>query len=78
MKPEKMTVLEVFQRERRLCVPLFQRAYVWNSEQQWEPLWEDIVRQANMHMVQTDPHAIRTHFSVPEGRVRLSGSARPR
>ena len=62
MKPEKMTVLEVFQRERRLCVPLFQRAYVWNSEQQWEPLWEDIVRQANMHMVQTDPHAIRTHF----------------
>jgi uncharacterized protein with ParB-like and HNH nuclease domain len=62
MKPEKMTVLEVFQRERRLCVPLFQRAYVWNSEQQWEPLWEDIVRQANMHMAQTDPHAIRIHF----------------
>jgi hypothetical protein len=62
MKPEKMTVLEVFQRERRLCVPLFQRAYVWNREQQWEPLWEDIVRQANMHMVQTDPQAIRTHF----------------
>ena len=62
MKPEKMTVLEVFQRERRLCVPLFQRAYVWNSEQQWEPLWEDIVRQANMHMAQTDPRAISTHF----------------
>ena len=62
MKPEKMTVLEVFQRERRLCVPLFQRAYVWNSEQQWEPLWEDIVRQANMHIAQTDPQAIRTHF----------------
>src|SRR5450756_24141 len=62
MKPEKMTVLEVFQRERRLCVPLFQRAYVWTSEQQWEPLWEDIVRQANMHMAQTDPQAIRTHF----------------
>ena len=62
MKPEKMTVLEVFQRERRLCVPLFQRAYVWNSERQWEPLWEDIVRQANMHMAQTDPRTIRTHF----------------
>ena len=62
MKPEKMTVLEVFQRERRLCVPLFQRAYVWNSEQQWEPLWEDILRQANMHMAQTNMHAIRTHF----------------
>ena len=62
MKPEKMTVLEVFQRERRLCVPLFQRAYVWNSERQWEPLWEDIVRQANMHIAQTDPHAIRIHF----------------
>jgi len=62
MKPEKMTVLEVFQRERRLCVPLFQRAYVWEREKQWEPLWEDIQRQANAHMEHSDPRTIRTHF----------------
>ena len=59
MKPEKMTVLEVFQRERRLCVPLFQRAYVWERELQWQPLWDDIRRQAEMHLAGGDQ---RTHF----------------
>lgn len=29
---------------QRLTVPLFQRPYVWNEENQWEPLWSDIVR----------------------------------
>lgn len=62
MKPEKMSVLEVFQRERRLCVPLFQRAYVWNLEQQWRPLWEDVVRQADAHLASGDDQSIRTHF----------------
>ena len=29
---------------QRLVVPLFQRPYVWNQENQWEPLWQDVVR----------------------------------
>lgn len=29
---------------QRLVVPLFQRPYVWNEENQWEPLWNDVVR----------------------------------
>lgn len=29
---------------QRLVVPLFQRPYVWNEENQWEPLWLDVVR----------------------------------
>jgi hypothetical protein len=29
---------------QRLVVPLFQRPYVWNEENQWEPLWKDVVR----------------------------------
>ncbi len=28
----------------RLVVPLFQRPYVWNEENQWEPLWNDVAR----------------------------------
>jgi Protein of unknown function DUF262 len=32
---------------QRLVVPLFQRPYVWNEENQWEPLWEDVVRVAD-------------------------------
>src|SRR3954468_12146264 len=34
----------VFMQPQRLVVPLFQRPYVWNEENQWEPLWDDLVR----------------------------------
>ena len=30
-------------------IPPFQRAYCWNLERQWEPLWEDIKRLAERH-----------------------------
>jgi hypothetical protein len=36
----------VFMQPQRLIVPLFQRPYVWNEENQWEPLWGDVVRLA--------------------------------
>lgn len=29
---------------QRLIVPLFQRPYVWNEDNQWEPLWSDVAR----------------------------------
>jgi hypothetical protein len=34
----------VFMQPQRLIVPLFQRPYVWNQENQWEPLWNDVIR----------------------------------
>jgi Protein of unknown function DUF262/Protein of unknown function (DUF1524)/Restriction Enzyme Adenine Methylase Associated len=37
----------VFMQPQRLIVPLFQRPYVWNQENQWEPLWNDVTRVAN-------------------------------
>jgi hypothetical protein len=36
----------VFMQPQRLVVPLFQRPYVWNEENQWEPLWHDVIRVA--------------------------------
>lgn len=33
----------VFGRDVRLLVPLFQRAYVWDEEKQWAPLWQDVL-----------------------------------
>jgi hypothetical protein len=36
----------VFMQPQRLVVPLFQRPYVWNEENQWEPLWNDVIRVA--------------------------------
>src|SRR5262245_31051354 len=37
----------VFMQPQRLVVPLFQRPYVWNEENQWDPLWDDVVRVAD-------------------------------
>lgn len=34
----------VFNMPQRLVVPLFQRPYVWNEDNQWRPLWEDVER----------------------------------
>ena len=62
MKPDKLTVVELFQRERRFCIPLFQRAYVWRREDQWEPLWDDVRRQAEGHLAATGDYPVRTHF----------------
>lgn len=45
MKANAVSILAVFETKLLLEVPLFQRQYVWSREQQWEPLWEDIVRK---------------------------------
>jgi hypothetical protein len=42
VKPDTRTVKELFERDVRYVVPLYQRPYVWDAEHQWQPLWEDI------------------------------------
>ncbi|MDI9639480.1 DUF262 domain-containing HNH endonuclease family protein [Kamptonema cortianum] len=42
MKADKRSLSELFQGETRLSAPLFQRPYVWNEEDNWEPLWNAI------------------------------------
>ena len=32
----------LFTKNIRYEIPLFQRRYVWDQEEQWEPLWEDV------------------------------------
>ena len=46
METQVRTPQAIFMQPQRLIVPLFQRPYVWNRENQWEPLWEDVVRVA--------------------------------
>jgi hypothetical protein len=51
----------VFMLPQRLVVPLFQRPYVWNQENQWEPLWNDLTRVAERILKQ--PHVrLQPHF----------------
>ena len=62
MKPDKLTIHDLFQRERRYVVPLYQRAYVWTRQLQWEPLWEDIERQAEACFSAPNHTPSRSHF----------------
>ena len=45
---------------QRLMVPLFQRPYVWNEENQWDPLWTDLTRLAERQLanpsIRQQPH----------------------
>ena len=62
MTPWKLSIQELFQRERRYVVPLYQRAYVWNQEEQWEPLWDDVERLAEEQFNNPGSELNRSHF----------------
>lgn len=42
MKADTTSLKSLFQKDVRYVIPVFQRPYVWNQEEQWEPLWEDV------------------------------------
>lgn len=54
------TPLAIFTQPQQLMVPLFQRPYVWDEENQWAPLWQDIRRLADHHLTNLGTPA--THF----------------
>ena len=63
MNPHKVSVLQLFTMQCRYLVPIYQRQYVWTKENQWAPLWEDVLTKARE---QLDPRPgrplSRTHF----------------
>lgn len=50
MKANAVPLLAIFEKKMRLEMPLFQRQYVWSKDQQWEPLWEDIMRKFSEYL----------------------------
>lgn len=62
MRSAPLTLRRIFEQERRLVVPLFQRPYVWTQTEQWEPLWTDIETVANSVMVETQEKPAKPHF----------------
>lgn len=66
MKATPLTPAEIFGNQIRYVIPLFQRPYVWNEQDQWAPLWEDIVRVAETVLVTPPPpfgpRAVPPHF----------------
>lgn len=65
MKPDTVTLYNLFQNQKRFVVPLFQRPYVWNQKQQWAPLWEDIRGRAEAQLSSASGStngAVHPHF----------------
>lgn len=56
----KRTPLQLFNLPQHFVIPLFQRPYVWKEEEQWDPLWKDIRRVAELRIA--EPHRNATHF----------------
>lgn len=60
METFKRTPLQLFNLPQNFVIPLFQRPYVWKEGEQWEPLWHDIRRIAELRIA--EPHLNPTHF----------------
>ncbi|HEV3321079.1 MAG TPA: DUF262 domain-containing protein [Solirubrobacteraceae bacterium] len=45
--PRLVTLQDLFADRIHYEVPIFQRPYVWEKDEQWIPLWEDVVDAAN-------------------------------
>jgi hypothetical protein len=41
---------DLFEGKPHYEIPLFQRPYVWNEEDQWAPLWDDVTRVAESYV----------------------------
>jgi alkylated DNA nucleotide flippase Atl1 len=60
METNVRTPQDVFMQPQHLVVPPFQRPYVWEKEEQWAPLWQDVRRLADLRVAQGSADA--RHF----------------
>ena len=58
-----LSMNKLFGQNIRLLIPTFQRPYVWNKDEQWEPLWDDVRNTAEDYMERGMPvDKSRKHF----------------
>lgn len=62
MQPTYMPIAQLFGSQTRHTVPLFQRPYVWSREEQWEPLWEDVLGLLARLEARQGQSAVASHF----------------
>ena len=62
MQPTYIPISQVFSQDQRFTVPLFQRPYVWNKEEQWEPLWDDVIGVLDRLKARKDDAVVASHF----------------
>ena len=65
MKAQVTTLATMMEGDEEYVIPHFQRAYAWNEENQWSPLWDDIVNVANATAEADDIDDVPPHFMGP-------------
>ncbi|MGN5734698.1 DUF262 domain-containing protein [Arthrobacter psychrochitiniphilus] len=60
-QPSKATATDLFEGRKHYVIPAYQRPYVWNEEDQWAPLWDDIQRVAESYLIDASK-PINSHF----------------
>lgn len=75
MKSETWAVELLFRDRRQYLVPFYQRPYVWNRKEQWEPLWDDIREKADARLLGngSPPHFLGAVVLEPQERGGLGG-----
>jgi hypothetical protein len=78
MHSTTVTVQQIYQDRRQYRVPFYQRAYVWNREEQWGPLWEDIRDKAEARIQGNKPvpHFMGAVVLEPQKKLGLLGVER--
>ncbi len=67
MKADTLTLRDIFQKETRYVVPTFQRPYVWNEEEHWQLLWDDLHQVVEEFLAEMGEAAIdNLGFDGPE------------
>lgn len=79
MQPTYSSIGQVFSAPTRYTVPLFQRPYVWNKEEQWQPLWEDVCALADRVLSPPSHKPVAGHFlgTVVLEQIKTSAIAMP-
>ena len=75
MQVGTLAIQHLFEKDVLYQVPLYQRPYVWNEEDQWQPLWEDLRRIADLLLSGRQPRAhflgasVQDRPPVPPGQI---------
>ncbi len=78
MDSRTFTVQQIYQDRRQYRVPFYQRPYVWNRDDQWGRLWEDIRDKAEARLQggKTFPHFMGAVVLEPQKKSGLLGVER--
>lgn len=78
MDSRTFTVQQIFQDRRQYRVPFYQRPYVWNRDDQWGRLWEDIrdKAEARLQGSKAVPHFMGAVVLEPQMKTGLLGVER--